>query len=149
MISLGFEVVCAGLWCFVVWFVVFCGDLSATLSKWSLKIGGQLIRVVVSTILTVLMVRRPASSVRPSSTMLRHLLPRNHSADQSQILCGASLGRGNRILFAACGSHDQDGRQAHIWQKPFKNLLLRNWSADFHETWYVASGTPAHYSLFK
>ena len=21
--------------------------------------------------------------------------------------------------------------------------------ADFHETWYVASGTPAHYSLFK
>ena len=31
MISLGFEVVCGvlwyGLWCFVVWFVVFCGGL--------------------------------------------------------------------------------------------------------------------------
>ena len=44
--------------------------------------------------------------------------------------------------------HDQDGRHAHIWSKPFKNLLQNRW-ADFHETWYVASGTPAHHSLFK
>ena len=60
-------------------------------------------------------IRRP-SYVRPSasSTMLKHLL-RNRLADQSQILCGASLGRGNDILFAASGSHDQDGRHAHIW----------------------------------
>ena len=59
-------------------------------------------------------VRRP--SVRPSSsTMLKHLLLRNRLADQSQILCGAFLGRGNDILFAASGSHDQDGRHAHIW----------------------------------
>ena len=57
--------------------------------------------------------RRP--SVRPSAfTMLTDLL-RNCWADQSQILCGASLGRGNNILFAASGSHDQDGRHAHIW----------------------------------
>ena len=28
-----------------------------------------------------------------------------------------------------------------------KNLLLRNQSNDFHETWYVASGTPFHHSL--
>ena len=34
-------------------------------------------------------------------------------------------------------------------KKPFKNLLLQNRQADFHETWYVASGTPAHHSLFK
>ena len=67
-------------------------------------------------------VRRRPSSVRPSSvvrrpsfTMLKHLLLRNRLADQSQILCGASLGRGNEILFAASGSHDQDGRHAHIW----------------------------------
>ena len=52
---------------------------------------------------------------RPSSTMLKHFLLRNRLADQSQILCGASLGRGNDILFAASGSHDQDGRHAHIW----------------------------------
>ena len=58
--------------------------------------------------------RRHRPSVRLSSTMLKHLL-RNRLADQSQILCGASLGRGNDILFAAPGSHDQDGRHAHIW----------------------------------
>ena len=56
-------------------------------------------------------VRRPPSS----STMLKHLLLRNRLADQSQILCGVSLGRGNEILFAASGSHDQDGRHAQIW----------------------------------
>ena len=34
-------------------------------------------------------------------------------------------------------------------KKPFKNLHLQNRRADFHETWYVASGTPAHRILFK
>ena len=56
---------------------------------------------------------------------------------------------GGTKLFAASGSHDQDGRHAHIWQKPFKNLLLQNRRADFRETWYVASGTPAHHKLCK
>ena len=37
-------------------------------------------------------------------------------ADQSQVLCGASLGRGNEMLLAASGSHDQDGRHVHIWK---------------------------------
>ena len=67
-------------------------------------------------------IRRPSYVVRPSvrrpsssSTMLKHLLLRNRLADQGQILCGASLGRGNESLFAASGSHDQDGRHAHIW----------------------------------
>ena len=60
-------------------------------------------------------VRRP-SVVRPSSsTMLKDLLLRNRWSDQNQILCGASLGRGNDILLAAPGSHDQDDRNAHIW----------------------------------
>ena len=45
--------------------------------------------------------------------MLKDLLLRNRWADQSQILTGASLGRGNDILFAVSGSHDQDGRHAH------------------------------------
>ena len=63
----------------------------------------------------------PWSGVRPSSVRpsvvnnFKRLLLRNHLADQSQILCGASLGRGDDILFAASGSHDQDGRHAHIW----------------------------------
>ena len=45
--------------------------------------------------------RRPSASF----TMLKDLLLRNRWADQSQILCEASLGRGNDILFAASGSH--------------------------------------------
>ena len=63
---------------------------------------------------------RPSSSVvvrRPSSVVnnFKHLLLQNRLPDQCQILCGASLGRGNESLFAASGSHDQDGRHAHIW----------------------------------
>ena len=59
---------------------------------------------------------RRLSVVRPSSsTMLKDLLLQNRWSDQSQILCGAFMGRGNDILFAASGSHDQDGHHAHIW----------------------------------
>ena len=56
------------------------------------------------------------SGVRPSSsfTMLKDLLLQNRLPDQSQILCGTSLGRGNKSLLAASGSHDQDGRHDHI-----------------------------------
>ena len=28
-------------------------------------------------------------------------------------------------------------------------FFYRNRQADFHENWYVASGTPVHYSLFN
>ena len=52
---------------------------------------------------------------RPSVHIFKHLLLRNRLANQSQILCGASLGRGNESLFAASRSHDQDGRHTHIW----------------------------------
>ena len=45
----------------------------------------------------------------------KHLLLKNRLPNQSQLLSGASLGRGNESLFAASGSHDQDGRYAHIW----------------------------------
>ena len=59
------------------------------------------------------------------------------------------MGRGDESLIAKSRSHDQDGRHAHIWLKPLKNLLLQNRWADFHETLYVASGTSAHHSLIK
>ena len=75
-------------------------------------------RLIGEPIVYQLSVVRPSvrpSSVHLSSTMLKDLLLRNRWAGQSQILCGASLGRGNDILFAASGSHDQDGRHAHIW----------------------------------
>ena len=58
---------------------------------------------------------RPSSVAHPSVHNFKHLLLRNRLPDQSQILYGAFLGRGNEILFAASGSHDQDGRHIHIW----------------------------------
>ena len=59
------------------------------------------------------------------------------------------MGRGNESLFVKSGLHDQDGRHAHIWLKPLKNLLHQSRQADFHENWYVASMTPAHHNLIK
>ena len=93
-------------------------------------------------------IRRPLSSVRrPSVHIFKHLLLQNRLANQSQILCGASLGRGNESLYNWSRSHDQDGRHAHIYMvETLKNFLLQNRCADFQETWYVASGTPAHHT---
>ena len=61
-------------------------------------------------------VRRPSASVvvRRPSTFFKHLLLRNRLAEQTQILFGASLGRGNESLYKWSGSHDQDGRHTHI-----------------------------------
>ena len=36
-----------------------------------------------------------------------------------------------------------------IYGKNLKKIFLQNRRADFHETCYVASGTPAHQSLYK
>ena len=92
------------------------------------------------------MVRRPSVVVVNN---FKHPLLENRLPDQSHILCGASLGRGSESLFAASGSHDQDGRHVQFMVKPLQNLLLQIRKADFHETWYITSGTPAHHSLFK
>ena len=51
--------------------------------------------------------------------------------------CRASLGSCIEILFAISWPPSM--------VKNFKNL--QNGWTDFHETWYVASGTPAHHSL--
>ena len=42
-------------------------------------------------------------SIRPSFTMLRHFLLRNSVANQSQILYGASLGRGKKVCSRQLG----------------------------------------------
>ena len=60
-------------------------------------------------------VRRRCTSSYVVVHNFKHLLLRNRLPDQSQILCGASLGRGKESLFAASWSHDQDGRHANIW----------------------------------
>ena len=50
-----------------------------------------------------------------SFTMLKHLFLRNCWASQSQIVCEASLDRWDEFFFVASGSHDQNGRHAHVW----------------------------------
>ena len=59
-------------------------------------------------------VRRSSSpSVRRLSTTLFEHVLRNRWANQSQILYGASMGRGNEsLLGGGCGSHDQNGLQS-------------------------------------
>ena len=56
---------------------------------------------------------RDVKPVHPS--IFKHLLHWNRLANQSQILCRASLGTGNEGLYKWSRSHDQDGRHAHIW----------------------------------
>ena len=47
------------------------------------------------------------------------------------------------------GGHITKMAAMPIYYKPFKNLLLRNRWTDFHETWYVASVTPAHHNFVQ
>ena len=83
------------------------------------------------------------------SFMLSGLETRSLGHNVVSSLFVASLGRANESLFAASWSHNQDSRHTNIWQTPFKNLLLWNRQVDFHETWYVALGTPAHHKWLK
>ena len=78
----------------------FLAHLSRRLIWWAYRIG------------------RPPSS---SSTLFKHLLLRNHWADQSHISYGASMGWGNESLLKRSWSHDQDGR---IYDKNLKKSSL-------------------------
>ena len=72
--------------------------------------------------LVFLWYRHALSSV-PPSTIFKDLLLQNHWAIRSQISCGASMGRGNENLLGAFGSHDQDGRHAHMVKTLQKSSL--------------------------
>ena len=56
------------------------------------------------------------------------------------------MGWGNESLFVGSGSHDQDGRHVHIWEKPFKNLLQNQRTNDL-VAWYVALRTRTYHSF--
>ena len=104
-----------GFVCFVLYKVTISGEhlqdhWSSGLAHLSQRLIGELIGYSWSGI--------RLSVVRPSVVVVnnfKRLLLQNRLANQSQILCGASLGRGNKSLFAASGSYDQDGRHTHIW----------------------------------
>ena len=76
---------------------------------------------------------------------------RNHLANQSQIFICKHSGTSKEMKFYwHDGGHITKMAAMPIYGKnPFKNLHLRNRWTDFRETWYVASVTPAHHSLFK
>ena len=93
------------------------------------------------------MVHRPSVVVRLSSTSFKDLLLQNRLA-YHQISYGASVGLGNESLFTGSGSHDHYGHHAHIWWKPFKNLL-QNQRANDLVACYVALGTLARHNLYK
>ena len=89
-----------------IWYAVLvCSLVECFLAHLSQRLIGELIGYSCSGI---------CPSVCRPSTMLKDLLLQNRVTNQSQILCGASLGRGNESLFPASGSHDQDGRHAHM-----------------------------------
>ena len=58
------------------------------------------------------------------------------------LFCGASMDRGNEILFAASLSRPRWPPCSYV-VKTFKILLLRNQWTDFHETWWVELGALA------
>ena len=58
------------------------------------------------------------------------------------------MGRGNESLLRNFGYMTKMAATPIYGKKTFKNLLQNRW-AHFHETWYVASGTSCHHSLFK
>ena len=84
----------------------------------------------------------PRGYIHVQTIIFKHLVLLNHLANQSQILCGASFGRGKKLSW----SHDQDGRHANIWPKPLKNLFPKSY--DF-ETLHAALETQALPILYK
>ena len=66
----------------------------------------------------------PWSGVRHPSVfaMLKHLLLRNGWANQSQILCGASFGRGNEFVLCIWVTWPRWPPRPYM-VKPFKNLF--------------------------
>ena len=70
--------------------------------------------------------------------MFKHLLFWNCFANKSQILCGASLGRGNESLYTW-----PRWPPCPYMVKTFKNLLLQNQKSYDLETWHVTLGTQA------
>ena len=55
----------------------------------------------------------------------------------------------SKVHYVALGFIYINGSGQMTKMATLKNLHLRNRSTDFNETWYVASGTLANYSLYK
>ena len=92
------------------------------------------------------MVRRPSSSVRPS-TISNFFSSETAWPIKAKFYVESPWQGGKKVYINGPG-HMTKMTAMPIYRKTFKNLFLQNRRADFHETWYVASGTPAHHSLY-
>ena len=64
-------------------------------------------------------------------TIIFKLLLSSCLANQSQILCGGSLGKRDKNLYKWSKSHDQDGHHSHVYiVKTFRNHLPVNQKSD-------------------
>ena len=81
--------------------------------------------------------------------MFKHLLLWNRFANQSQILCGASLGRANDSLYKRVQVTWPRWPPCPYMLKTLKNLLLQNQKSYDLETCHVALGTQALQNLYK
>ena len=96
----------------------------------------------------------PWSGVRrPSSSVVRPHFSNIFSSETAWLIKAKFYveppwGGGTKVYINGRGHMTKMAATPIYGKKPFKNLLQNRW-ADFHETWYVASGTPAHHSLYK
>ena len=96
----------------------------------------------------------PRSGVRPSSVVVRPFTFSNIFSSETawpikaKFYVESPWEGGTKVCINGPG-HMTKMAAMPIYGKNLKNLLLQNRRADFHETWYVASGTPTHHSLYK
>ena len=92
---------------------------------------------------------RPLSSVRPLSTLFKHLLLRKHWLIEAKFHMESPWIEGTKVFFKQSWSHDPRWPPCPYMLKTLKNLLLRNQKADDLETWHAASGARVLPGLFK
>ena len=92
----------------------------------------------------------PRSSSSSVVYNFKHLLLWNCLANQSQNLCGASLGRGTKVYVNGPGHlTKKKWLPCPYMVKTFRNCLLRKQKSYDPETWHVALGTQATQGFHK
>ena len=94
------------------------------------------------------------SSVRPSVVRRTFTISNIFSSEtawpiKAKFYVEPSWEGGTKVYINGPGHMTKMAATPIYGKNPSKNLLLQNRLADFHETWYVASETPAHHSLYK
>ena len=92
---------------------------------------------------------RPASVRRPSLTISNIFFSKTAYPIKAKFYVEPPWVGGTKVCWRHLGHMTKMATTPIYGKNPSKKFLPQNLQADFHETWYVASGTPAHQSLFK